>query len=75
MKVSLLLGCFPSDKYDEIVSNSKGVIQYAADALQKSFLEGLSTFFDDIHVINLPYIGSFPFRYKVLTSSDRKSVV
>lgn len=45
MKVSLLLGCFPSDKYDEIVSNSKGVIQYAADALQKSFLEGLSTFF------------------------------
>ena len=72
MKVSLLLGCFPSDKYDEIVSNSKGVIQYAADALQKSFLEGLSTFFDDIHVINLPYIGSFPFRYKVLTSSTGK---
>lgn len=68
MKISLLFGLFSNDKYNEIIGNSKGNIQYAADALQKSYLEGLCGLFDDINVINLPYIGSFPSRYKALKS-------
>ena len=66
---------FPDNQYDTIISNSKGVIQYAADALQKSFLEGLISISSkniDIEIINLPYIGSFPKRYSKLFSDDYK---
>lgn len=36
MKIAFLFGFFPKEIYSEIIVNSKGVIQYAADALQKS---------------------------------------
>lgn len=68
MKILLLFGCFPNDKYNEIISNSKGCVQYAADALQKSFLEGIGELTVDANIINLPYIGSFPYRYRTLFS-------
>lgn len=63
MKIALLFGLFPKDDYNNIIKNSKGVIQYAADALQKSIVEGFSCFTHNINIINLPYIGSFPKRY------------
>lgn len=63
MKIALLFGLFPKDNYNIIIKNSKGVIQYAADALQKSIVEGLSRFTHNINIINLPYIGSYPKRY------------
>lgn len=44
MKIALLFGLFPKDNYDVIIKNSKGVIQFAADALQKALVEGLSYF-------------------------------
>lgn len=68
MKIALLFGIFPEENYSEIISNSKGVVQYAADALQKSLIEGLGSFFSDLEVINLPYIGSYPKRYARLYS-------
>lgn len=74
MKLIILMGIFPDNQYDTIISNSKGVIQYAADALQKSFLEGLISTSNnlDLEIINLPYIGSFPRRYTKLFSKDYK---
>lgn len=63
MKIALLFGLFPKDNYDVIIKNSKGVIQFAADALQKALVEGLSYFSSNINIINLPYIGSYPMRY------------
>lgn len=63
MKIALLFGLFPKDNYDVIIKNSKGVIQFAADALQKALVEGLSYFSSNINIINLPYIGSYPKRY------------
>lgn len=59
-KLVFLSGLFPSSQYDYIISNSKGVIQYAADALQKSILKGLSEHISGIKVINLPYLGGYP---------------
>ena len=73
MQISLIFGLFPDNIYNEIIKNSKGVIQYAADALQKSFLEGLGTIDSNITLINLPYIGSYPFLYKKIFSP--KSVI
>lgn len=63
MKIALLFGLFPKDNYDVIIKNSKGVIQFAADALQKALVEGLSYFSSNINIINLPYIGSYSKRY------------
>ena len=71
MKVALLCGIFPNENLKEILTNSKGIIQYAADALQKSFIEGLGAFELDIEIINLPFLGSFPKRYsKLFTPSN-----
>lgn len=67
-KVALLFGCFPSENYSEIISNSKGGVQNAADALQKSLIEGLGSLCLDLDIINLPYLGSYPKRYKSLFS-------
>ena len=63
MNIILLFGIFPKNRYSEIVENSKGVIQYAADALQKSIIEGIGSLADNIEILNLPYIGSYPKRY------------
>ena len=61
-KIALLMGLFPEETYDYIKKNSKGVIQYAADALQKSLLKGFleNLNMNDISLINLPYVGGFP---------------
>ncbi len=63
MRVSFLTGFFPSYRYNEIISHSRGVIQYAADALQNSILQGLIGVYPDITVINLPYLGGYPQLY------------
>lgn len=63
MRIALLFGIFSEEYYSEIINKSKGSVQYAADALQKSFLEGLASLNKDIEVVNLPYIGSYPKRY------------
>ena len=61
--LTLLFGILPNSNYDQIVCDSKGGIQYAADALQKSIIEGLGQLTDSIDLINLPFVGSFPKRY------------
>lgn len=61
--LTLLFGILPNSNYDKIVCDSKGGIQYAADALQKSIIEGLGQLTDSIDLINLPFVGSFPKRY------------
>ncbi|WP_291587865.1 glycosyltransferase [Bacteroides sp.] len=68
MKIAFLFGLFPKEIYSEIIDNSRGVIQYAADALQKSFVEGLGSLNTNIEIFNLPYIGSYPLRYNSLYS-------
>ena len=68
MKISLLFGIFPDSQYDCIINNSIGVIQYAADALQKSIIEGFIQNDTEFSLVNLPYIGSYPKRYKKLCS-------
>lgn len=74
-KVALLFGCFPNENYSEVISNSKGGIQNAADALQKSLIEGLGSLCLDLNIINLPYLGSYPKRYKSLfTPKGRFSI-
>lgn len=66
MRIAFLGGIFPLENIKEILSNSRGVVQSAADALQKSIIEGLGAYRDDIDIINLPFLGSYPKRYRDL---------
>lgn len=64
----IFLGCFlPDPIYTDIVNNSKGNVSNAADAHQKSIIEGLSETFDNLEIINFPCIGMWPLEYKQLS--------
>lgn len=63
----IFLSCFlPDPLYNGIVNNSKGSVSNAADALQKSFVEGLSESLDNLSIINFPSIGMWPKAYRKL---------
>lgn len=65
MDIAMLTGLFPKNAKEEIIQNSIGVIQNAADALQWNLVEGLDTNMETpVKVINSLYIGSYPQRYK-----------
>lgn len=64
MNIRFLCGILPTDQYDNIIKSSKGPVQYAADALQKSIITGLSSCSNSLSIINLPYVGAYPKRYK-----------
>ena len=63
MKILFLSGLFPEQSKDEILNQSKGVIQFAANSLQWNFVKGFDNFIKT-DIISLPFIGSFPFLYK-----------
>ena len=61
----IFLGCFlPDAIYPAILKNSKGSVSNAADALQKSFIEGLSETLDNLSIVNFPSIGMWPKAYR-----------
>lgn len=71
--VIFLGGFFPPEIYSEITTNSKGIVQNAADALQKSLISGLGSQLSNFEVLNIPYLGSYPLRYKKLFTPKEKS--
>lgn len=65
MKIIYLSGLIPESHRNLINKNSIGAIQNAADSLQHGFLEGLSRCLSGkLTVINLPFVGSYPRRFK-----------
>lgn len=54
---------FPN-QYVEVSINSKCGLQNAANAFQLSFIDGLRSNLNQLDVINLPFIGSWPINYK-----------
>ena len=70
MNILFLCGLFPRCYRDEIEKKSIGSIQYAADTLQWAIVNGLDNYANKLKLINLPYIGSFPFRYKELKTKS-----
>ena len=57
-------GLFPKELRKDIEKNSKGVIQNAADSLQWAIVKGLDHYTTNLQIINLPYVGSYPNRYR-----------
>lgn len=68
----LIFGHYPKEEYQTILKNSKSGAQFAADALQWSFISGFEENNILPKIINLPYIGSFPKRYKKLFYNSNK---
>lgn len=68
MKLYFIGGLFTQSNHQFIQNNSIGLIQNAADALQHAYIDGLAKNLgpECIEVINLPYVGSFPKRFKKL---------
>jgi len=64
MNIVFLGGYFPLDRVEEILTNSRGVVQNAANNLQWSIINGLSYYYKNLQTITLPYIGTYPFHYK-----------
>lgn len=58
--IVFLGGVFTPRQMDFIAAQSRGVVQNAADALQKNLLQGLSVYRPSIAAVNLPFIGSYP---------------
>ncbi|MDH3511420.1 MAG: glycosyltransferase [Gammaproteobacteria bacterium] len=63
--VVFLGGVFLPSQISSILENSRGVVQNAADALQKAFLKGFAVSDNvTVQLVNLPFISSFPKLYK-----------
>ena len=73
-KVFLLFGFFSDSDYQDILDNSKGNVQNAANVLQTKILDGFigSDKVESIDVVNMPYIGSFPSFYKKINFKTNK---
>lgn len=64
-RIIFLGGIFLPEHLGEIEKQSSGVLQNAADALQKAFLRGFAETTDQrVKVVNLPFVNSYPRWYR-----------
>lgn len=66
MDLLFLTGIFPKEKETEILQNSKGNVQNAANVLQWNLINGLDECLGKVSLLNAVFIGSYPNRYKKL---------
>lgn len=67
LDILFLGGLFPKDKEKEIMENSKGNIQNAANNFQWELINGIDKNIEKpVKILNSLYIGSYPKRYKKL---------
>lgn len=64
MNVIYIGSFYPENRINEIRLNSKNGLDNASNVFQKALLQGLDSYFDDLKVITVPTIKSFPFNYK-----------
>jgi len=67
MDILFIGGVFPKDREKQIFNNSKGNMQYAANALQWNIIDGVEQNIGKaVKVLNAVFVGSYPKRYKKL---------
>ncbi|WP_233077982.1 glycosyltransferase [Rheinheimera soli] len=75
MNVLFLGGVFTDSLVRQVLVDTLSPVQNAADNLQKNYIQGLkeSQRVENVTVINLPFVGSYPFLYKkMLFTADLK---
>lgn len=65
MNIIFIGGAFWGDNEKQIIADSIGVVQNAADILQRNYVEGiaLNAAVSEVIVLNAAYIGSYPKKY------------
>ncbi|MCS0589416.1 glycosyltransferase [Massilia norwichensis] len=58
---------FPEQLKQEIQDSSIGPIANANNALQHALVAGLSQYYPELKIVNLPQVGAYPARYRKLT--------
>lgn len=67
MDILFIGGVFPKDREKQIFNDSKGNMQYAANALQWNIIDGIEQNIGKaVKVLNAVFVGSYPKRYKKL---------
>jgi len=74
MDLLFLTGIFPKEKETEILENSKGNVQNAANVLQWNLINGLDECLGKVSLLNAVFIGSYPKRYKKLFLEEKTSI-
>ena len=64
MKAIFIGSPFPDNRHNEIIRESIGIIDNAANNFQSALIKGLQNFYPDLKVISLPVIGEYPKGYK-----------
>ena len=64
MKIVLLCGYYEKQYESEVVTNTKGNVEFSANEFQRKIIDGLKKNNLDFDVISAPLIGSYPNRYK-----------
>ena len=65
--IVFLGGIFLPGQVEEVQRQSRGPVQYAADALQKAFLRGFAEASGSpVRAVSLPFVGSYPKGYRSL---------
>lgn len=65
MNIIFITGLYPQEIRSEVEKYSKSVIDYAANTLQSGLIKGLDYHYP-IKLLNLPFVGSYPFLYRKL---------
>ncbi|MBO7277942.1 MAG: glycosyltransferase [Bacteroidales bacterium] len=64
MNLCLCFGYFPETIEEDIISNTKCYLQNSANVLQKKFIEGIACYFKSFTIINAPFVGYYPLKYR-----------
>lgn len=65
MKLMFLGGFFEKEMEEEIINDSKGTVQYAANKFQWNLIDGFQRQSDiELSLLSAPFIGAFPKYYK-----------
>lgn len=71
-RLLFLTGLYPMDRLEEIRADSIGGLDNAANALQWKYVKGFDALGLDQTIINAPYVGSYPRRYRKMWFRSQK---
>lgn len=67
MKIINILGLYPAGLAEKLLKNSKSKLDFAANNFQEAMVKGYKENNADYHIINAPFIGSWPLHYRKIT--------
>lgn len=73
MNIINIFGLYPFSQLPTFLSNTKTGLDFAANNLQEAIVKGYQSNHVNYHIINAPFLGSWPLYYKKLHVSNYKN--